>query len=111
VNEIIARMLKDQDFHLVLKTRNSDCDLWSREIQYGNVKTVLCIYDTNAGFEYRVRFASFEERGSDKPGFDGADLWNAVGCMHETWCAWKAARRCLEKGIVRRSMRKFLKKA
>jgi hypothetical protein len=111
MDAVTVRRLREMDFHLALKSDDgSGREMWSRDIEYGNVKSIVCVRDSEAGFEYRFGLLGREEEGAETWGFDGADAWNALGCMLETWWALRAARRCLEGGIVRRSMRELLKK-
>jgi hypothetical protein len=111
MNKVMVRRLREMDFHLALKEcEECKCDVWSRDIEHGNVKSIVSIRHTDAGFEYRFNFFKLEENGVEIWGFAGADSSNALACMIETWCALRGARRCLEGGIVRRSMRELLKK-
>jgi hypothetical protein len=112
MDEVIAGRLREMDFYLALKAC-AECryDIWSRDIEYGNVKSIVCIRETVEGFDYRFALFQREEAEEETWGFEGNNSWNALGCMLETWCVLREARRCLEGGIVRRSMRRLLKQA
>ena len=107
----IAERMKEMDFHHINECSECGWEAWLREIEYGDVKSIVGVRRTPAGYEYRFDFIPPDEDGEETWGFNGAESWNALGCALEMWCALRGARRCLEGSIVRRSIRKLLIRA
>ena len=105
MNEAIAKRLKEMDFELTCSPcEGCGCEVWSREIGYGDVKSLVSIRSSEIGFEYH-----FELLGEGVWWFD-ANPWDSMDCLRETGAVLSEARRSLEGGIVRRSVKQLLTK-
>lgn len=105
MNEAKAKRLKELGFQLTCSPCDGcGCEVWSREIEYGHVVSLVSIRVSGVGFEYHFELLPVEEGAW---WFD-ANPWNAMDCLRETGAVLSEARRRLEGGIVRRSVKWLL---
>ena len=83
-------------------------DHWCRPFKAGgNVKTILLVRDTVVGYEYRVTVANPSQQKGEEQWFDGRDIPDSIHTLLEAKRAWKQARRALEGGLARRTLRRI----
>lgn len=82
-------------------------DYWRPFSAGGNVKTILLVRDTVVGYEYRAAVANSSQKKGQEQWFDAQDIAEAIFLLLEARRVWKKARRALEGGLARRTLRRI----
>jgi hypothetical protein len=112
MNEQIARRLKEMDFRLAVNScADCGCEVWSRTVEYGDVRSIVHIRVTEVGFDHHfVLCPSEKQERAGRQWFDDPEPRDAEDCFRDTRIVLREARQCLEGGIVRRCVRRLLEK-
>src|SRR5688572_26715601 len=75
---------------------------------FGEVKTVLFVRDTVVGYEYRVSVINPSQKKGKEQWFHARYIVQAILSLLRAWCVWIMARRALEGGLARRTVRRIM---
>ena len=85
-----------------------DGEHWTRHFNLGHVKAVLLVRDTvDDGFEYRTTVVNPTQKKGREQWFDARHIVLAILSLFRAWRVWIKARRALEGGLARRTLRRI----
>lgn len=84
-----------------------NCGGWSRRFGRGPVTAVFYIRKASIDFEYRVLISNGSKAEDDVQWFDAEELLRLRRALRKMSPVWKTARRRLEGGLARRTIRRL----